>query len=220
MGQSEALEFPALQPGVQLLDTDDRFVEALHALALDHQLSNDGTAYWVDSQGHATTTSLARLAPSRRLLDSIQVARGFTAYQHYSLVDQLLDVVDQSTSLVVAPNVDRFYRADALRRGDPEAMLGDVIDRLEKIAERYDLPVLVTRERRDALSAPLTEVAATEISCERTRFGPRFSSDRFDSLVYPAGDGWFQTTLAYWREVLQARINTQQQPEGVSYGAD
>ena len=56
---------------------------------LDHLLLHDGPAFWVDANGHATTTVLAQIAPSRRLLDRIHIARGFTAYQHYGAVCNL-----------------------------------------------------------------------------------------------------------------------------------
>jgi len=55
-----------------------------------------GPAFWVDANGHATTTTLSQIAPSRRLLDRIHVARGFTAYQHYGAVSDLPTAVNQS----------------------------------------------------------------------------------------------------------------------------
>jgi SOS-response transcriptional repressor LexA len=50
---------------------------------------SDGPAFWVDANGHATTTSMAQLSPSRRLLERIRVARGFTAYQHFGAICNL-----------------------------------------------------------------------------------------------------------------------------------
>jgi hypothetical protein len=63
---------------------------------LDHLLLHDGPAFWIDADGHATTTTFARIAPSQRLLDRIHVARGFTAYQHYGAVRDLSTAVNQS----------------------------------------------------------------------------------------------------------------------------
>ncbi len=62
---------------------------------MDHLLLNEGPAFRVDANGHATTTHLARLAPSQRLLDRIHVARGFTPYQHYSAVCDLSEEVNR-----------------------------------------------------------------------------------------------------------------------------
>jgi len=64
--------------------------------SLDHLLLHDGPAFWVDANGHATTTTLAQIAPSQRLLNRIHVTRGFTAYQHYSAVCDLPAAANQS----------------------------------------------------------------------------------------------------------------------------
>jgi len=128
-----------LDDGITLLDVEGgRGVPILQSLVLDHLLLNDGPAFWVDANGHATTTTLAQIAPSQRLLNRIHVARGFTAYQHYGAVCDLPTAVnksirtstadsgaagrrapgrDEDTSphtpaLIVAPAVDAQYRAD------------------------------------------------------------------------------------------------------------
>ena len=79
---TDEMLLPSLDDGITLLDVEgSRGVPILQSLVLDHLLFHDGPAFWVDANGHATTT-LAQIAPSRRLLDRIHVARGFTAYQH------------------------------------------------------------------------------------------------------------------------------------------
>ncbi|MBX0297227.1 hypothetical protein [Haloarcula nitratireducens] len=94
---AENFLFPSLEAGITLLDIDgNRGVTVLQSLVLDHLLLSDGPAFWIDADGHATTTSLAQLAPSRRLLDRIHVARGFTAYQHYAALCDLSDAVNES----------------------------------------------------------------------------------------------------------------------------
>jgi len=83
----DELLLPSVEAGVTLLDVDSsRGVPILQSLVLDQLLLDDGPAFWVDANGHATTTTLAQIAPSQRLLDRIHVARGFTAYQHYGAV--------------------------------------------------------------------------------------------------------------------------------------
>ena len=70
---------PSLCDGITLLDVEGgRGVPILQSLVLDHLLLHDGPAFWVDANGHATTTTLAQIAPSQRLLNRIHVARGFT----------------------------------------------------------------------------------------------------------------------------------------------
>jgi hypothetical protein len=75
---TDEMLLPQLDDGITLLDVEgSRVVPILQSLVLDHLLLHDGPAFWVDANGHATTTTLAQIAPSRRLLDRINVARGF-----------------------------------------------------------------------------------------------------------------------------------------------
>ena len=93
---AEEMLLPSLDDGVTLLDVEGgRGVPVLQPLVLDHLLLHDGPAIWVDTNGHATTTTLARIAPSQRLLDRIHVACGFTAYQHYGAVCDLPTVLNR-----------------------------------------------------------------------------------------------------------------------------
>jgi hypothetical protein len=225
---------PTLEAGVTLLDVEGgRGVATVQSLVLDHLLLHDGPAFWVDADGHATTTTLARIAPSRRLLDRIHVARGFTAAQHYGAVRALPAAVNRAVrhatagggtadrgepprdgdpspptpSLVVAPAVDARYRDDdAFGAGHAATLLARTLARAVAYADGYDVPVLLTRSERDEFAAPVARAADHHLTCERTRMGPRFVGDDFETLVYPGDDGAFQqTTFAYWRAVLGAR---------------
>ena len=233
---------PSLDDGVTLLDVEGgRGVPVLQSLVLDHLLASDGPAFWVDADGHATTASLARIAPSRRLLDRIHVARGFTAYQHYGAVCDLpaaanrhirrsadgdtvaarrrrrRDAVRQARdrdeeqspytpSIIVAPAVDAQYRADDALEDDARTLQARALARLASYAEGYDVPVLVTRTAADGFAAPVENAADHRLECEQTRMGPRFVGDEFETLVYPVdGGAYYQTTLAYWRRLLDAR---------------
>jgi len=66
--------------------------------------------------------------------------------------------------------------------------------------------VLVTRSKHDEFTAPVETAADHYLECEQTRMGPRISGEDFETLVYPVDDGaYYQTTLAYWRQLLAAR---------------
>jgi hypothetical protein len=204
--------FPSLEDGLTLLDIDGgRGVPVLHSLVLDHLLLNDGAAFWIDAEGYVTTTSLARLSPSRRLLDRIHIARGFTAYQHYATLCDLdstpqRDSVDDC-ALLVAPALDARYRAeDSLSSTNAEMLQARAIAQLRSQSKADDAPVLVTRTTDDEFSAPIETAADHHLRCEITAMGPRFAGDEFEMLVYPVGDGaFYQTTIAYWRQVLATR---------------
>jgi hypothetical protein len=199
-------ELPTLDPGVTLLSTEERATGPLQALVLDHLLLQGGEALWVDSHGHAQSQLLGRLAPSRRVLDRVRVARGFTPTQHATLVERLPDRVTPETSLVVLPAIDGQYRGDELPREDSRELFLRSLATVGRLARERDLPVLVTRRRDDEFGAPAAAAADATVACERTEFGPRFRTEAFETLVYPGEpDGTVQTTLAYWTRILAAR---------------
>lgn len=198
------VEFPSLDHGVTLLSADDRATGALQSLVLDHLLLNDGDAYWVDSRNNATTTTLAKIAPSRRILDRIQVARAFTPFQHYSIVADLPGEITDSTSMIVLPAVEWFYSGDELHRGEGAAMLEGVLDTVSTIAAQRGIPVVISRHSTDRSDDIIDDAVDTEIECTFTQFGPRFSGSEFETLLFDCGTG-VQTTLAFWQRVLRAR---------------
>lgn len=203
--QREYPKLPSLDPGVTLLDADDRATGALQSLVLDHVLLGDGPAVWADSRGNATTEPFARLAPSRRVLDRVRVARAFTPWQHHGLLRALDDEVTDDTALVVLPDVDTFYRVNDLRRTEGDRLFAAGVDLVADLAARHDVPVLVTRHRDDALARPVAEVADDVVDCELTPLGPRFAGEAFETLVYPVEGDLVQTTFAFWRRVLADR---------------
>ncbi len=214
--------FPSLGTNRYLLATDDSATGSLQALVLDHLLLNDGTVYWVDAAGHARTDTLARLAPSTRILDRIQVARGFTACQHAALIDRVTELLTSETALVVAPAIDAMYRDDDSHGINTERLLQDAVSTLTDRCRVSDTPLVVTCHRRDALTTPIARHVDETIRCETTRFGPRFVSGDFETLVYPLGDGFLQTTLAFWEHVLEQRatIAPTDQPEVMLRGSN
>lgn len=193
---------PELDSGVTLLTTQTR--GALHSLVLDHLLLSESDAYWVDAKNNATTTLFAKIAPSQRLLDRVTVARGFTAFQHYSLLETLPDTLSADASIVVAPAIDWFYDSDDLRRGESEDMLKHGLQILQNIAVENDLPVLVTRCTERGIGDCIEDYCTTEIECIETPFGPRFTGEDFETLVFECTNG-VQTTFAFWRRVLAQR---------------
>jgi len=231
---TDGMLLPSLDDSITLLDIEGgRGVPILQSLVLDHLLLHDGPAFWVDANGHATTTTLAQIAPSQRLLNRIHVARGFTAYQHYGAVCDLPTAVNKSIqmsttdagaagrrapgrdedasphtpALIIVPAVDAQYRADdTLGETHAKTLQARTLARLATYAEGYDIPVLVTRTQRDDFTAPVATVADHHLECEQTRMGPRVVGEDFETLVYPVDDGaYYQTTFAYWRQLLAAR---------------
>lgn len=211
-GQGEAgrADLPDLDTSVQLLEAVDTDVRPpLHALTIDQVLlagaSGASTGIWVDTGRYAQTTSLHDIAPSPRVLDRLHIARGFTVYQHYALIEKAVSQIDSSTVLLVVPAVDVPYRNSDEAEKDAHEMLLRVLAQLARVPRRYNIPVLVTRTGDDRFGESVAELAAETFTYRETRVGPRFEGDDHETLVYDVGNGWVQTTLAYWRQVLDAR---------------
>ncbi|MDB2242666.1 hypothetical protein [Halorubrum ezzemoulense] len=208
--QRPTADLPELTPGVTLVDIDsDLGVTPVLALLLDQVLGSDGRGNWVDGTNRANTTQLRELAPADRVLDRIDVARGFTAHQHTTLLDRLagrLDSRDQP-SVVVATGLDGMYRGADVDDELTEQLFIRAIAAIARIARVHNVPVVVTRCREDDFSRPLRRAAAAHLQCRATPFGPRFedAAGDIETLVYHTGDGWMQTTLAYWQQVLEHR---------------
>jgi hypothetical protein len=211
---------PQLDDGITLLNVEEgRGVPILQSLVLDRLLLHDGLAFWVDANGHATTATLAQIAPSQRLLNRIHVARGFTAYQHYGAVYDLTSAVNKSNqmsttdaatagrgepsrdedmsphtpALIVAPAIDAQYRADdTLGETHEKTLQTRTLARLATYAEGYDVPVIVTRNERNErneFTEPVATVAGHYLECEQTRMSPRVVGEDFETLVYPDDAG-------------------------------
>jgi hypothetical protein len=211
---------PSIEPGLTLLETGgDVGPGPLQAVVIDHVLSSSGGVAWIDSCGQSRTTTLCQLAPSRRLLERINIARGFTAPQHLSLVQSLLNAVGRreapedttptptAPSLVVVPAAVSQYRSPQVAGVAASEFRTTLLTMLRALAEDFDLPVLLTTAIQDSFAEPVRRAADRTVTCESTRFGPLFDGPGCETLVYPDGN-WLQTTLSYWREVITERAQT------------
>ena len=95
---------------------------------------------------------------------------------------------------------------DSLGERHATTLQARTLAKLRAYAEGYDIPVLLTRSEHDEFTAPINEAANHHLECDHTRMGPRIRGEDFETLVYPVDDGaYYQTTFAYWRQLLQAR---------------
>ncbi len=198
-------ELPSLEPGLTLLESEGDIRPLLQTLAIDELLLSSGRALWVGTGRYCTTETLAEVAPDRRVLDRVDIARGFTPYQHTALIRSLQEAITAETAVIVLPDIDARYRGDDVQGGDGQEMLVRALAQLARIARDHDLPILCTRSREDAFSKPVEAAAAATLEAKETPMGPRFVGEEFETLVYPLEGDWVQTTIAFWQEVLQAR---------------
>lgn len=204
---------PDLGPGITLLDADTNTTGAVQTLTLDRILlagaDGESVGYWIGDGRHARTDGLHEVAPSSRALDRLQVARAFTTNQHLQLLRTLGERLAAGPRPVVCtlPGFDTHYRDGELARDDHEVFCRALAE-LRGLAREHDLTVLVTRSRTDEFTAPLERLADHRLKLLQTQFGPQFrdaESGAQETLVYDCGDGWVQTTLAYWQTVLAER---------------
>lgn len=209
---SDVPELPRFGNEVTLLETSEQTPGALHAVVLDHILSAEGGGIWIDSNNRARTHRLTDIAPSGPVLERVHVARAFTAYQHYSLVEDVSREISADTEVMVLPMVDWFYSADELRGDEGTEMLESVLKHLRKLTTAWEIPVVVTRSAAAGEGEIVGELAQETVDCIATKEGPRFVGGDFETLVYHR-DEYMQTTLAYWREILATRHQTEPQPQ-------
>lgn len=192
---------PDLEPGLTLLETPDPRSTALHQLALDTVQEADGVAYWVDARNTSSSYTLHEMAPHRRVLRRIRIARAFTAYQHFQVVRRVIERASGRTGCVILPNLASLYRDDDLPAHEAEPMLSAVLSALSEVADVYEITVLVTDAVADAFTEMIAEEVATTYESERTPMCYRFVGEDYETTVYWA-NGYWQTTIPYWVDLL------------------
>jgi hypothetical protein len=198
-------ELPSLDSGLTLLAADNDPRYPLQTLMVDHLLLESGSAVWVGTGRYCTTDTLVEVAPDRRVLDRVDVARGFTPYQHTALVRQLEAHVDDDTEVIVLPDVDAQYGGDDLQGNDGRQMLVRVLARLAAVAREHDIPILCTRSRADQFSEPIEAAAAS---------GPRREVDRT-----PDADGPERIRQSLREDLLRLEPSAVRSREEVEFAA-
>lgn len=192
---------PDLHPGLTLLRRPSRRAPDVHALVAERLATIDGDVCWIDARDTASTHLLYDLVTHPGVLDDVRIARAWTAYQHHSLVRSLACEVDVDTSLVVAPAVTSLYYDDTLPDWEATDLRDSTLAILSEIADTFDVPVLVSTTPETGSARDVVTWADREIRCAKTRVGYAFKAEDFQTTVY-WGDGYFQTTIPYWVELL------------------
>lgn len=192
---------PAARPGLTALQCPHPRSGALHRVALQTIQDTDGPVYWVDARNTASTYALSQLAPAEHVLDDVQIARAFTAYQHFRLVERVINQVTPRAGCIVVPNLPALYRDDDVPGHEATDMLDAVLDGLTTLADTLETPVLVSTTGSDRLATKVRDRATREIECIETAFGYRFDGDDVDAHGYWQ-DGYWQTTIPYWVDLF------------------
>lgn len=190
---------PELDTGINLLETPKHRTVALHQLSLSH-LRSGGSAVWFDTRGNADTRLLFE---EQRPTPDIQVARAFTAYQHFKLIRTLPGNLPRDLDLVVLPCVTSLYCDNDVPDWRADRCVEAALTILSEVAELVDVPVLVSCLADSPYYDNVSREAARTISYERTGLGLRYETEGFETTVYWR-DGFWQTTIPYWVDLLGA----------------
>ncbi|WP_440769957.1 hypothetical protein [Natronorubrum sp. DTA28] len=215
------LEF---EPGLTLLEVPSARSTILHRLvgarlteaATERNAETNATAYWIDARNTAATQVLYDCVPSDRTLESLRIARAFTAYQHHSLVRRVTRRAGPETELIVAPNVASLYHDADLPDWERDDLLAAALETLAELGRVLDCPVVATSADDDR-AATISAYAATTLECVRTREGIRLvrsgeeptdddgemGTAIDDTAGYWHGTHW-QTTIPYWVDLYGA----------------
>lgn len=193
---------PSADPGLTALRCPRPRSGALHRVALQTMRAGDGPVYWIDARNTASTYALHRLAPTDAMLNRVRIARAFTAYQHVTLVERVVNRVTPRAGCIVAPNLSSLYCDDDVPGHEASDMFEAVCRALATLGSDLDLPVLVSTvtEQFDRL---LDTHATTTVECIETELGYRFDGDDVDTHGY-WDDGCWQTTVPYWVDLFGA----------------
>jgi hypothetical protein len=192
---------PRLDAGLTHLRSPGPRSTAIHRLVVSELCERDGLVYWLDARNTAVTDALYDLAPHRRALDGVRIARAFTAYQHHTLATRIARAVDGRTAMIVAPNVASLYQDDDVPDYEREDLYAAAVTLLAEVGRTFDVPVLVSTDASDApLPTAVAEDAAV-VEAERTRMGLRYAGAGGETTVY-VEDGFWQTTIPYWVELF------------------
>ena len=185
-----------LAPGVTHVTNVAPRSNALHRLTLAHLRETSGRVFWIDARDTATTYPFYAAPSTDHLLSSIRIARAWTAYQHHTLIRQLVDRVSPRTCLVVLPNIYSLYTDDDLDQTESEHLVRSSLTTIAALASTYDLPVV--------LSAPTADATTLAPFVDYELIGESTTTSATPIAATTGLHGW-QTTLPYWADVAGTR---------------
>lgn len=199
--RQHSLTTPELEPGINCVWAPLRST-AFHQVALSALHEADGKGIWIDARDTASTSVLNELA-TPRTLSRLRIARSWTAYQHHELVRQLPITVDTRTDLLILPAISSLYEDDDMPSPEDRQYLASTLAITAEVCRALGLMAIVSAPPNGEFSSLVRDSATYEIAVERTALGYRFEANDFETTVY-WGEGWWQTTIPYWVELLGA----------------
>lgn len=145
--------FPGLRPcNVTLIDSPDRMLLDLTSmLCVNGVRTLERDVVWVDGGCTVDPYEIGRACRRSgmnraEVLDSISVARAFTAYQLVSLIDEMLEeeVARTGAGMVVVSCLPEMFQDKEMRKSESNQLVRRCMERLRSIARSGEVAVLVT----------------------------------------------------------------------------
>lgn len=190
---------PELKTGVTRISYTGQ--KPVFQLVVGNELSN-GECVWIDTENSSSTYALADIA-GKNSLEKVSIGRAFTPFQHHQLCTNLEDFIDEKTSLIALPSVNGLYENGQVNTEEAEQLLEDALKHVKKLAEKHDLKVIISNSpKAEGKLEYLTGVYSNDfINIKETSQGLKFSSENFQTLIYPK-NGILQTTIPLWTEKI------------------
>lgn len=132
-----------LENGVNLIVHKGDKYSVLHKITAQITGKHGYNALWIDTENHGSSYQLAA-AGDQEILEKVEIARAFTTYQHYTLVQRIDDYINTDTELVLLPSIDGLYETGQLGEEESQELLKQSLNHLKKLAENKDLEIAVT----------------------------------------------------------------------------
>ncbi len=183
--------------GINLLEKPEGLpvFQALLASELD---GGKKTAVWIDARNEASTYAL-RHQGGPGILEKVDIGRAFTPLQHHDLIHQLEEFIEDSTEVLVLPNVDFFYTDGQLSDWEAQELFQETWEKIKEIQKKYGLKVLLSLHSPQKLDYNPDLDIENEIEVSSTDEGLKYQSDDFNQYAYRDGRH-IQTMIPYWRE--------------------
>lgn len=132
-----------LENGVNLIVHKGDKDSVLHKITAQKTGKHGYKALWIDTENHGSSYQLAA-AGNQEVLDKVEIARAFTTYQHYTLVQRIDEYIKPDTELVLLPSIDGLYETGQLNEDESRELLKQSLNHLNKLAENKDLEIAAT----------------------------------------------------------------------------
>ncbi len=136
-----------LENGVNLIVHKGDKDSVLHNITAQKTGKHGYKALWIDTENHGSSYQLAA-AGNQEVLDKVEIARAFTTYQHYTLVQRIDEYIKPDTELILLPSIDGLYETGQLNEDESRELLKQSLNHLNNLAENKNLEIAATLSKK------------------------------------------------------------------------